>query len=236
MTVRALTFSACLLASLTAVSLSAGQDFSAVSIAANRTVTQSFLDWANVNSPVTALLATLGGDSAGWFSSLDDATVAIDGLNRSSRPAGADSDPGAFIGFDADATMLTLGIDCNIDGIYPTSGCAASSPAMDDTCAPGSLIAPTYSPFTFTGNTGTVCTPPIQTTATWVLAGATFDAPFQTVLSVPTATPLIAGTFAATITLAAKLEPDNGYMLGSGVGLILLSVGSRRLFGKRQTK
>src|ERR1700683_3080846 len=108
MTVRALTFSACLLASLTAVSLSAGQDFSAVSIAGNRTVTQSMLDWVNVNSPVMALLATMGGDSAGWFSSLDGTTVAIDGLNRSSKPRGADSGPGAFIGFDADPAMPTL--------------------------------------------------------------------------------------------------------------------------------
>jgi hypothetical protein len=247
MTVRTLTLSACLLASLTAMSLSAGQDFDAVSIAGKMTVTQNTLDWANVNSSLAALLATMGGDSAGWFSSLDGTTNAIDGLNRSLKPAGSDFGPDAFIGFDA-PTMPTLGIDCIFDGSYLASGCSASLPAQGETCTPAPLAALSDSPFSFVGNPGATCTPPIQTTATWVLAGttsgggtrqgnfsATLDEPFQAVLSLP-ANGSITGMFAATITVAAKLEPDSGYMLGSGLGLILLSVGTRRLFGKGQTK
>jgi hypothetical protein len=248
MTVRTITLSACLLASLTAVSLSAGQDFGAVSIAGKMTVTQHTLDWADVNSSLTALLATMGGDSAGWFSSLDDTTIAIDGLNRSSKPSGSDFGPDAFIGFDAEPTMPALGIDCIFDGIYLASGCSASPSAQGETCTSGPLAAPSDSPFTFAGDPGTTCTPTIQTTATWVLAGttshggtrqgnfsATLDEPFQTLLFLP-ASGSIPGMFVATITVATKLEPDSGYMLGSGLGLILLSVGTRRLFGKGQTK
>jgi len=248
MTVRTLTLSACLLATLTAVSLPAGPNFGVVSIAGNKATTQDTLDWANVNFPLTALLATMGGDSNGWFSSLDGTTITIDALNHALKPARSDFGPDAFLGFDANPTMSTLEIDCIFDGIYPASGCSASPAAMDETCAPGLLTAPSDSPLSFAGNPGTACIPPIQTTATWVLAGstsdgrtpqgnlgATFDEPFPTISVLP-ANASITGPFAAIITVTAKLEPDGGYMLGSGLGLILLSVGSRRLFGKRQAK
>jgi len=249
MTVRTLTLCACLLASLTAVSLPAGQNFGVVPIAGNKTVTQNTLDWDNINCPLTALLATMGGDSAGWFSSLDDATITIDGLNHAVKPVRSDFGPDDFAGFDADSAMMpTLGIDCLFDGISPASGCSASPSATGETCTPGLLAAPSDSPLSFVGDPGTTCIPTIQTTATWVLAGsmsdggtwqgnrgATFDEPLQT-LSVLPASASITGTFAAAIMVTTKLEPEAGYMLESGLGLILLSVGSRRLFGKRQVK
>jgi hypothetical protein len=250
MTLRTLTLSACLLASLTAMSLTAAQNFDVMSIAGNITVTQNTLDWADVHLPLTALLATVGGgDSAGWFSSLDGTTITIDRLNRSSMPEGPDFVPDAFIGFDADPTRPTPGIDCTFGGIDPASACSASPPAQGDDCTQGAPLAPGGSPSSFAGNPGTACDIPIHTTANWVLAGtmsdgetwpwnfsATFDDSFQTALSVLPADASIITAFADTLTATAKLEPDGGYMLGSGFGLILLSVGSRRLFGKRQTK
>jgi hypothetical protein len=248
MTARTLTHTACLLATLTAVSLPAGQNFGVVSIAGNKAVTQDTLDWANANFPLTALLATMGGDSTGWFSNLDSTTTTIDDLNHAFAPARSDFGPEVSIGSDADSAMPTLGIDCIFDGIYPASGCSATPSTSGETCTPGLLVTPNDSPLSLVSDPGASCIPPIQTTATWVLAaaasdggtrqgnlGATFDEPFQT-RSVLPSRPSITGAFAIIITATAKLEPEGGYMLGSGLGLILLSVGSGRLFGKHHTK
>src|SRR5580693_1826494 len=96
MTVRTLALCACLLAVLTAVRLPAEQNFGAISIAGNKTVTQSTLDWARVNSSLNTLLATMGGDSNGWFSSLDDTIITIDALNHAAKPARSESGVDAF--------------------------------------------------------------------------------------------------------------------------------------------
>jgi hypothetical protein len=245
MTVRTLTLLAFLLATLNAVSLPVGQSWGVVSIAENETVTQNTFDWANASFPSTSLLATIGGDSTGWFSSLDGTTITIDGLNHSLKHARSDFGPDAFIGFDADSTMPT-GVDCVFAGIYPASGCAASPAAIGETCAPGVLVALIDSPLSLVSDPGTSCIPPIQTTATWVVARASSDAgarpgnpgpafdtsSFQT----PFVLPLKASITGNIMTVTAKLEPEGGYMLGSGLGLILVSVGSRRLFGKRHTR
>jgi hypothetical protein len=249
MTLRTLMLSTCLLANITAVSLPAAQDFDAVSMAGNVTVTQNTLDWANVNLPLTALLATVGGDSDGWFSSLDGTTITIDGLRRSSMPVGPDFVPDAFIGFNADPTTPTQGMDCTFDGVDPASGCPASPPAHGDACMPVAPLAPSDSLSSYAGDPETACAIQIPTTADWLIAGtrsdggtwrgnfsATFDEPFQTALSVLPADASMISAFAGTIMVTAKMEPDGGYMLGSGFGLILLSLGSRRLFGKRRTK
>jgi hypothetical protein len=246
MTLRTPALSACLLASLTAARIPAAQNFDAVSIAGNITVTQNILAWADVNLPLTALLPTIGGDSDGWFSSLDGTTITINGLNRSSMPVSPDFVPDAFIGFNADPTSPTLGINCTFDGIDPASECSASPPAQGDDCTTG---VPSDSPSGFVGSPETACAIPIPTTANWVLAGtmsdggtsrgnfsATFDEPFQIALSVLPADASMISAFAGALTVTAKLAPGGGYMLGSGFGLILLSVGSRRLFGKRQAK
>jgi hypothetical protein len=250
MTLRTLTLSACLLAGITAVSLPAARNFNVVNIAGNITVTQNTLDWADVNLPLMALLPSVGGDSDGWFSSLDGTTIAIDELNRSSMPVGPDFVPDAFIGFNADPTTPTPGIACTFfDGIDPASECSASSPAQGDACTPVAPLVPSDSPSSFVGGPETACAIPIPTTADWVIAGTmsgggirrgnfrqTFDEPSQTALSVLPADASMISAFAGTIMVTAKLAPDSRYMLGSGFGLILLSVGSRRLFGKRQTK
>jgi len=109
MTVRALSLSACLLASLTGINLPAGQISPGFSAAGDMTVIQRAIDSADVNSLLTALPAMIGGDSDGWFSSLDAATTTIDGWNRSTESVGSDFDPAVFIYFDAEATMPTLG-------------------------------------------------------------------------------------------------------------------------------
>jgi len=235
MALRTLAISACLLAVLTAVRLPAGQDFGAVSIARNQTVTQGTLDWASVNSSLATLLATMGGDSNGWFSSLDDTTITIDSFNHAAKPPRSDSGVDASGGFGANPMMPALGIDCIFDGLYPASACSASPSDIALTCAPGLLAAPSDSPLNFVSDPGTACIPPIQTTATWVLADATRRQPSQTPPILP-AKASITGIFAAVITVTAKRESEGEYMLASGLGLIFLSIGSRRLFGKRQMK
>jgi hypothetical protein len=234
MTVRTLTLSACLLPILTAAPLPSGQNFGAVCAAGNQTVTQSTLD-ADKVIPLTTLLAAIGGDLAGWFSSLDETTISIDGLRHAEKPARLDSGADVSGGFDANPVMPALGIDCIFDGIYPASWCSASPSDMLQTCTPGLLMAPSDSPLSFVSDPASACIPPIQTTATWLLAGATRHRPFQTPSILP-AKASMAGMFAAIITATPKSEPEGAYMLGSGLGLILLSIGSRRLFGKRQMK
>jgi hypothetical protein len=250
MTVRSLSLPACLLASLTAVNLLAAQIPGGFSIAGDANITQSTIEWANVNIPFTALQAIIGGDSIGWFSNLDGVTIGIDDLNRSTGPVASDFGPDAFIifNFDADLGMATLGIDSSVDGI-PASECSASFPAMGQTCAPALPVTLSGSPFSLVKNPGSAGAPPIRTTVACALGcttsddgaeagnfSAAFDEPFQTVVSDFPASGSITDTFAATITAATKAEPDGRYMLGSGLGLILLSLGSRRLLGKRQAK
>jgi hypothetical protein len=249
----------CLLASLTAVNLLRAQISHGFRIAGDVTVTQNTIDWAKVNSPFTALPATIDGGSTGWFSGLDlDATsIAIAALSRSTEPVGSDFGSGAFLNFDADPTMAPLGIDYIVDVIFPVSGCLASLPAVGQTAvAPVVALRRTpvlpvtldNSPFIFVDNAGTAGTPPIQTTSTCVLTGTTSGGgtregnfstasgePVRTVSDSP-ASASIPGAFAAAMIVTAKVEPDGEYMLGSGLGLILLSLGSRRLFGKRQAK
>ena len=243
MTVRKLTLSTFLLAGLTVVSLPAAQNFGVVSMGGNMTVTQTTLDWANVNFPLTPLLATVGGDSSGWFSNLDSTTLAIDGLKRSSQPARPDFVPDASIAFDAAPTMLTPGIDCVFDEISPDSGCSTSSPAQGDACASEAPIGSIDSPSNIIGNAHATCIPPIHTTATWVVAvttrasgagpGKFSPTIYEQAPPVLPAKASITPAFAAMITITPKPESESGYILGSGLGLILLSVASRRLFGKR---
>jgi hypothetical protein len=177
----------------------------------------------------------MGGDSNGWFSSLDDTTITIDGLSHAAKPARLDSGVDAFGAFDGNPMMPVLGIDCIFDGLYPASECSASPSDLAPTCTPGLLVTPSDSPLNFVSDPGTACIPPIQTTGAWVLASATRDQSLPTPSILP-AKASIAGMFAAVITVTAKREPEGAYMLASGLGLILLSLGSRRLFGKRQTK
>jgi len=245
MTVRTLTVFAFLPAALNAASLPVGQNSGVISIAEDQTVTQNSFDGPNVS----LLLATIGGDSSGWFSSLDGTTITIDGLNHSLKHAPSDFGPDAFIGFDADSTMPT-GVDCVLGEIYPSSGCGAWPSGMGETCTPGLLLAPSDPALSNVSDPGTRCIPPIQTTATWMLAGAegdggtwrgnlggTFDESFQTISVLAVKASIPSNIMIATAMIATtKLEAEGGYMLASGLGLILLSVGSRRLLGKRQTK
>lgn len=247
MKVTKLTLSTCLLAGLTVVSLPAAQNFGVVSIGGNMSVTT--LDWADVNFPLMPLLATMGGDSSGWFSNLDRTTLAIDRLKRSSQVSRQDFVPDASIGFDTAQTMATQGIDCVFDEISPASGCSASSPAQGDSCTSEAPIGSIDSPSNFIGDPEVACPPPIHTTATWVVTfttrargarqrnvSAAYDEQLQAAPPDLPAKPSITRAFAAMVTITPKPESENGYILGSGLGLILLSVASRRLFGKRQTK
>jgi hypothetical protein len=246
MTARRLWLSACMLASLTAVGLPAAQLSRGLRTAGDKAVTQNTIEWGDVNSPLLALQTAVSGDSEGWFSSLDGATITIDDLSRSAERAGSGFGPDAFLDIDADPTMPAPGADYILDDAYPASGCSVSLRAVDQARTATLPVTPSDSPFSFVNNSETAATPPIQTTTTCTLSresgtqkgnfSAAFDQPLQTVGFVIPAYKPITNTFAATITVTAKLEPDGVYLLGSGFGLILLSLGSRRLFGKRLSK
>jgi hypothetical protein len=250
MQVRTLMLSACLLAGLTAVNLSASPIFGVFSIGGNVTVTDDTIDWSNTNFPFTPQQANIGSNVSGSFSSLAGTTVTIADLNSSIQPVGTTYGPDFFISFNADPTIPDLFSDFIFPGIFPSSGCAASPAAVGQICTPGPP-PPSGSPFSFVNVNGDAAIP-IESTATWQIAGVTgdggtfianfsasFNAPFQTVLAElgPGGTGSVTDQYDGVITVtpaATTPEPDSGYMLASGLALVLLSLASRRLFRRHQ--
>ncbi len=263
MTVRALSLSACLLASLTGINLPAGQISPGFSAAGDMTVIQRSDRFGGCRFPTHGITGDDRRRLGRMASSLDAATTTIDGWNRSTESVGSDFDPAVFIYFDAEATMPTLG---NIvGGADPASACSASLSAVVRACRPipqgaawrGTLNAagnplerlrqffqfrrqsleqpalcrfkqqplvrsPAQRPAAETGR-GTSARGSPGRSRRW------FPISRRTVRLQKLSPPQI-------IAVTTKVDPDGGYMLGSGLGLIFLALGSRRLFGKRQAK
>jgi hypothetical protein len=117
------------------------------------------------------------------------------------------------INFDAEPTMPTLGIESVVDGAYPASGCSVSLSVAGRTAVDPTLAL-------------------LRTPAQPVTSS---DSPFSFVDNAGTAG-TTSGFFAAAMIVTTKVEPDGWYMFGSGLGLILLSLGSRRFLRKHQEK
>jgi hypothetical protein len=244
--------SACLLASLTAVNLSASPIFGVFSIGGNITVTDDTIDWSNTNFPFTPEQANIGSNVSGSFAGLAGTTVQIADLNGMTEPVGSNFGPDFFISFNGDPTLPSLFSDFIFPGIFPSAGCTATPAAVGQICTPGPpLSPPSGSPFSFINVHGAGANP-IESTATFQFSGVTgdggtfianfsasFNVPFQTVLGElgPGGPGSVTDQYDGVITVTPPTstpEPESGYMLASGLGLVALSLGSRRLFRRKQ--
>jgi len=248
MNIRPLMLSACLLSGMTAVNLSATPISGMFSIDGNITVSAAMITWANTNAPFTPNQANVGENGTGSFASLDGTLVTIEDLNSGTEPVGSTFGPDQFISFNsAPAGFPTLLIDYIYPGVFSSAACSAS-PAVGQTCTPTGPGGGA-SPFSFANVQGNQGTPPIESEATFTFGGVTtdggvwegqfsadFNVPYQTVLSTLASSGSVTDTYASSLTVtvgAATPEPGSGIMLGSGLGLVLLSLGSRRLLKKQ---
>jgi hypothetical protein len=253
MQVRKLMLSACLLAGLTAVNLSASPIFGVFSIGGNITVTADTIDWSNTNLPFTPEQANIGSNATDSFAGLAGTTVTIEDFNSATEPVGMTYGPDFFISFNAEPVTFPM-LESNFiyPGIFPSAGCTATPAAVGQVCTPGPPITPpSGSPFSFINLPGDAADP-IQSTATFQIAGittdggtfianfsASFNAPFQTVLAElgPGGPGSVTDQYDGVVTVTPGTttpEPDSGYLLASGLALVLLSVGSRRLLRRNQ--
>jgi hypothetical protein len=232
----------CVLAGITAANLSASGISGTFSIDGNITVTDNMISWANTNSPFTPEQSNIGDDGTGSFAGLDGTIVTIEDLVAATEPVGSTFGPDEFISFDAAPSMPTLLIDFIYAGVFNSSECAAT-PAVGQVCTPPGPGGGA-SPFSFINVEGNQGVPPIESDATFTFGGVTgdggiwegqfsadFDVPFQTVLASLASSGSVSDTYSAELTVsvtAATPEPGPGVMLGSGLGLILLSLVSRR--------
>jgi len=229
----------CVLTGLTAANLSASGISGIFTIDGNITVTEDTISWANTNVPFTPLQANIGDSATGSFAALDGSIASIQDLNASTEPVASSFGPDEFIGFDAAPTMPTLLIDYIFAGVFSGTDCMLT-PAVGQTCTPPGPGGGA-SPFSFTNLEGNQGVPPIESEGNFTFVGVTsdggiwegqfsadFDVPFQTVLAGLAASGSVTDTYSAVITVTATPEPGAGVMLGSGLGLILLSFASRR--------
>jgi len=247
MYIRRLMLSACLLSGMTAVNLSATPISGMFSIDGNITVTATTITWANTNSPFTPDQANIGFNGTGSFAALDGTLVTIEDLNSATEPVGSTFGPDEFISFNSAPSMATLEIDYIYPGVFTSAACTAT-PAVGQTCTPaGPGGGP--SPFSFTNEQGNQGTPPIESDATFTFGGVTtdggvwegqfsadFNVPYQTVLATLASSGAVTDTYSSSLTVivgSATPEPGSGIMLGSGLALVLLSLGSRRLLKKQ---
>lgn len=247
MIVRKLPLCVCLLAGLTALNLSASPITGMFSIDGNITVSSALITWANTNAPFTPNQANVGENGTGSFAALDGTIVTIQDLTSATEPVGSTFGPDPFISFNADPTMPSLLINYIYAGIFSGAECTAA-PAVGQTCSPTGPSGGA-SPFNFTNVQGNQGVPPIESTAGFTFGGVTsaggiwegqfsadFDVPYQTVLSNLATSGSVTDTYSSVLTVtvsSATPEPGPGTMLGSGLGLILLSVGSKRLLRKQ---
>lgn len=242
MKIKTLPLSVCVIAGLTAANLSASGISGVFSIDGNITVTDDMISWANTNAPFTPNQANIGENATGSFAGLDGTVVTIQDLMDSTEPVDQTFGPDEFISFDAAPSMPTLLIDYIYGGVFTNTDCS-DTPAVGQTCTPaGPNGGP--SPFSFTNVEGNQGNPPIESDATFTFGGVTsdggvwegqfsadFDVPYQTVLLNLASSGSVSDTYASELTVevgSATPEPGPGVMLASGLGLILLSVASRR--------
>ena len=202
-------------------------------IAGTVTFTQNTITWTSDLSPFPPDKATVGPGPTGIYSALGGTTVTIDDLNRATEPVGVAFPTRPFISFDAAPALSPLLISFIFPGIYDPAGCAASPPAVGQTCTPS--LPGAASPFSFLN------TPPPNapgSSATWVFQGVSADGtetwngvftsqftlPFQTVLAAfaPGGPGSVTNTYSATITVSSTTtppvpEPSSMLLLGSGL-------------------
>jgi len=245
MQVRTPLLSVCLLAGLTVVNLPASPIFGVFTLGGNITVTANSIDWFNIGTTPTPETATIGaGDTGSFAAGFDATTVTIMDLNTTTEPVGPTFGPDPFISFNAFPAFPTLAINMIFPGYSPpppsgNGGCPAGPAHTGQTCTPGA-----GSPFTFTNTQGN------QSNATFVFAGVTsdggtwvgnfsadFTTPYQVVLAGLGAVGSVTDTFAGTIVVtpgSSTPEPDSWYMAASGLALVLLSLGTKKLVRRQQ--
>jgi hypothetical protein len=242
MKIRTLPLLVCVVAGLTAANLSASGISGQFSIDGNITVTANMISWANTNAPFTPEQSNIGDDGTGSFAALDGTVVTIQDLVDATEPVGSTFGPDEFISFNAAPTMPTLLIDYIYPGVFSSAQCTAT-PAVGQVCTPPGPNGGA-SPFSFINVEGNQGIPPIESEATFTFGGVTsdggiwegqfsadFDIPFQTVLADLAANGSVSDTYSSELTVSvtsATPEPGPGVMLASGLGLIMLSLVSRR--------
>jgi len=245
----------CLLSGLTAVDLSASMISGVFMIDGNITVTSgppATITWANTVAPNVPNEANVGANPTGSFatgcvnpgpgSTCGDTVVSIATLTTPPENVGAGgfspADP--FITFlSGDPGFPSLLINTIEPGVF-----VGDCPAMATPAAAGQVCTISAgSPFSFINDSAS------SSTAAFEFKGVTSDGgtwtgdfssnfaamSFQQVLAKLTATGSVTDTFSAEITVTASSvpEPKPAYLLASGLALVLLSLGSRRLFRKQ---
>jgi hypothetical protein len=232
--------SMCLLAGLTVLHLPAAPISGTFNMSGIVTVTANTITWQSDLIPNAADMFTLTA-GAGSFAT-ENGQNTVDNLNT--PPDVVDTTgfpPTPFISFNVTPGLPVLDINFIFLGIGGAAGCS-QAPAVPQTCTPPN---PGGSPFTFTNE------PANQSTAQFVFSGVTsdglsnwrgvftagFNQPFQNVLAAFAAggSGVVSNTFAGTVTVTSIPEPAPGFMLASGLILVLLSLGTRHLVRKQQS-
>ena len=105
-------------------------------IAGTVTITPNTTTWTGNISPFPPDKAGIGPNPTGIYSALGGTTATIDDLNRSTEPVGSTFTAQPFISFDAAPALSHLLVNFIFTGIHDPAGCAASPPAVGQTCTP----------------------------------------------------------------------------------------------------
>jgi hypothetical protein len=244
MRVKTSLLTTCVLAGLTAVNLPASTIFGIYTVDGNIAVTGSTIDFSltTTNTPQEANVGSQGS-LTGTFAAdnLGGTVITMTDLNNGPEPVNTPISDPDFISFlSAPAGFPTF----TLTFIYPGSGGLAGCPPPPLMTAPPQTCTVPGSPFTLTNNFGGT------STGSFVFAGTTtdggtwvgdfsanFTVPYQTELAVLAAGGTVNDTFSGTVFVTPATttpEANPGIMLASGLVLVLLSLGSRRLFRRRQ--
>ena len=227
------------------ITLSASAISGTFNMSGTVTVTSTTIMWKSDLSPTFTPNMFSTTAAAGSFVG-EDGQNTVDNLDISSEPVGTMFANTPFISFDVLPGLPDLDINFIFPGVGGSADCT-KAPAVGQTCTPSN---PGGSPFSFTN-----FPPPssIQTTAQFVFTGVTsdglsswegvftsgFNTPFQTVLAAfaPGGSGSVTNTFAGTITVTPNVttpESSPALMLGSGMGLLLLSLSLKKYRRQRQ--
>jgi hypothetical protein len=251
MKVKTSLLTTCVLAGLTAVNLPASTIFGIFTVDGNISVTGSTIDFSTTGCascvpPIASIPeeANVGtqGSLTGTFAAdnLGGTVITMTDLNNASEPVNTPiSDPN-FISF----LSAPLGFPTfTLTFVYPGSGGLAGCVAPPVITMPPQTCTVPGSPFTLSNNAGGT------STGSFVFAGTTtdggtwvgdfsanFTVPYQTVLDELAVGP-VNDTFSGTVTVTPGTttpEANSGIMLASGLVLVLLSLGSRRISRRKQ--
>jgi hypothetical protein len=210
------------------------------------TATANTIVWTSNGG--TANQATIPMDlsctnNTGSFCALGGTTVMIQPLNRATEPVGGTFAAQTFFSFLGAPTFPTLNVTSIPLGVFDPAGCAASPPAVGQTCTPSVPGAP--SPFSFV-NTAT------GSSATWNALGVTSDGnenwsaiftvqfvgrTFQDVLNQFNTTGSVSNAYSANVQLTVTpTVPEPRTELLTGLGLALVSLSFLRSSKARRTR